>query len=540
MKKNVLWALMLAVGLISCNNENEAPEVGGAKGESALLKVNIKEAGSISRAGNVDTYKAGSEAENKVSKVDFYFFNANGSAYSVDGTANGVNYITVTSPNFTDQAAGSNVNVESVSDVILVIKGATQQLPTQMVAIINDPNNAATKSLGTLETEVKTALQNSTKDFVMSNSVYMNGTVKITATQILPENIFVDPNYEGEAGAKYTGTVNVNPVDIYVERLAAKVEVKTEDNGLYNTGATYNGAPVYAQVLGWGVTNNTKECNLIKSINPAWVTTVPFTGWNKAENFRSYWATTTAAPAHNLTFNDLKDHNGEADYYFENTKPSADANSVVAGEGNQTPQLLVAAQLVDKDGKAITLGEWYGVQYTIEDLKTVMINTVTSKLFKKLVTTEGEGETQTTKTTYISIDKNDVVFEQMPSTTADNRYEVVVKTKSGVDYYNAAGTKLSDEDAQDILDGISPAKMWTEGYTYYYTDIKHYGSTTGIVRNHWYEINLKTITGLGTPVYNPELVIIPEIPEEDDAAYLAAQINILSWALVSQDVNLGN
>ena len=155
MKKNVLWVLMLAVGLVSCNNENEAPEVGGAKGECALLKVNIKEAGSISRAGTVGDYKAGSADENKVTKVDFYFFNANGSAYSVDGATNGENYITVTSAEFTDKTAGSNVNVESVSNIILVIKGAEKQLPTQMVAIINDPNAAAKKSLATLESEIE-------------------------------------------------------------------------------------------------------------------------------------------------------------------------------------------------------------------------------------------------------------------------------------------------------------------------------------------------------------------------------------------------
>jgi hypothetical protein len=44
--------------------------------------------------------------------------------------------------------------------------------------------------------------------------------------------------------------------------------------------------------------------------------------------------------------------------------------------------------------------------------------------------------------------------------------------------------------------------------------------------------------GFGTPVYNPDHVITPEDPDEQPAANLAAQINILSWSVVSQNVTL--
>ena len=59
MKKNVLWALMLAVGLVSCNNENEAPEVDvPTEGETTFLSVSLKAAGSMSRA-DVGSYEDG-------------------------------------------------------------------------------------------------------------------------------------------------------------------------------------------------------------------------------------------------------------------------------------------------------------------------------------------------------------------------------------------------------------------------------------------------------------------------------------------------
>lgn len=524
--KKLFIAVMALATIVSCSKENEEANVTPVGGETALLSVSLKSVDDLTRAGVVGSYKDGDDTENTVSNVDFYFFNADGSAYAVDGTDN---FISVT-PNFAAEGDVTN-NIESVSDVVLVIKGAEKKLPTQMVAIVNAPVAATAKSLSELEASVLETLKNEGGNFVMSNSVYMNGTVKITATQILPENIFVDPNYDGAVGEKYNGSVNVTPIDIYVERVAAKVEVKLTNGGLYDTGEKYEGETIYAQVLGWGVTNNTAQANLIKSIDPMWTDLGLGFAWNNAGHFRSHWAATTAVPAHNLSFTALTNHTATADYYFENTKPAAEKNSVISGEGNQTPQLLVAAKLVVKNGEnyeALELGEWYGVQYTIEDLKTVMINTVASKLFKK-----GNAANE-----FVSIGKDDVVFEQMPATTPDKRYEVVVKVKSGFEYFNAAGELATD--AQAILDGIQPAKMWKTGSAYYFTNIQHYGNKTGIVRNHWYEINVNAITGLGTPVYNPELVIVPEIPEKDKAAHLAAEINVLSWALVSQNVNLGN
>lgn len=519
MKKLFFAALALAA-MVGCNDSFNEIEKTPTSGDSALLKVNIKSAGDLTRAGVPSDYKDGSDAENAVEKVDFYFFDAQGSAYAVNGVAGGDNFITY-KPNFA--AENDKTYIEEISDVVLVIKGAKQQLPTQVVAIVNGPV-ATTKNKAQLEAEVLTSLYDKDGNFVMSNSVYMDGTVKITATQILPENIFTTTVGDVEA----PGTLElegVNPIDIYVERVAAAVEVKIKEGNMYDTGVKYNAGEgnIYAKVLGWGVTNNTAEANLVKAIDAAWDATTLGFQWNNAPFFRSYWAATTAIPAHNLTFNALKAHNGTVDYYFENTKPAAEENSVVAGEGNQTPQLLVAAQLVDKDGNAISLGEWYGVQYTIEDLKTVMVNTVASKLFVK------NGET------YVSVNKDDVEFYQMPDTTADNRYEVKMRAKEGIAYYDAAGVAA---DANAILGAVSPAKMYTTGYTYYYTNINHYGTTTGVVRNHWYEVSLKSITGLGTPVYNPDHYIIPEKPEADEPAHLAAQINVLAWSLVQNDVEL--
>lgn len=70
--------------------------------------------------------------------------------------------------------------------------------------------------------------------------------------------------------------------------------------------------------------------------------------------------------------------------------------------------------------------------------------------------------------------------------------------------------------ANEQLKNMGSAKVWTDGDTYYFFDIKHLGNKTGVVRNHIYDANVTKLVGLGTPVYDPEEIIYPEKPEDDD------------------------
>lgn len=89
----------------------------------------------------------------------------------------------------------------------------------------------------------------------------------------------------------------------------------------------------------------------------------------------------------------------------------------------------------------------------------------------------------------------------------------------------------------------SPVQVRKEGMTYYYTPIRHLAETTnkwgyyGVVRNHSYRITINTISGFGTPVYNPAEIIVPVIPK-DTETFLAARINVLSWRVVPSSVDL--
>ena len=93
-----------------------------------------------------------------------------------------------------------------------------------------------------------------------------------------------------------------------------------------------------------------------------------------------------------------------------------------------------------------------------------------------------------------------------------------------------------------ILKGVPSAVLYTNGETFYYVDIKHLGNTGkaaefGIVRNHAYNITINSIKGYGSPVYIGNAFLeYPETPEQN--TYVSAKINILSWRLVNQEVNI--
>ena len=56
----------------------------------------------------------------------------------------------------------------------------------------------------------------------------------------------------------------------------------------------------------------------------------------------------------------------------------------------------------------------------------------------------------------------------------------------------------------------------------------------GVLRNNWYEINVQSIKSLGDPNVTE---VTPE-PVDKKESYISVDINVLSWAKRSQNVDL--
>lgn len=551
--KKLFLALFAAAAIVGCSKNDVIPSV-AEDGATSGIKVAFK---AMTKAEEAPTYANGSATEQSVKTVTFYFFDEDGGKFKVDGDEN---YLSATVNNGFGPNKENGTSIEALSDVMLVIKKAdVSNFPTQMVAIINAPADVKkSMTLDELKAVDFTSLT-TTDGFIMTNSVYADGSNVISTAAITADNFFEAKLANGADGYNAPG-VYVDPEDnsydaaaakavqIYVERVAAKVKVTVQPK--YDTKATVKlvaedgtvtETKVYAKVLGWGITNNTAEAKALKVIDPTW-SNLGFT-WNDVLNHRSHWATTTATPAHNLTFNAVQGHTAVADYYFENTLPYAENNVVtpkannvptpyVAGaDYNQASLLLVAAKLVDADGEDLPISKWYSTYYAGEGAKVQMIGSVAHKLFVK----KGEDE-------YVSATATDVDWVQTAEDEANGRYKVYPVATEGTSYFttevkNGETIVVALEDANDILSTILPGQIWNAGYAYYYAPIKHYGEKYGIVRNHLYEVNVTALTGLGTPVYNPDHVITPEKPG-DEQANLSAVININAWAVVSGDYEL--
>ena len=543
------------VGTLACtlfaacsNEENSAINSGQEEGQLSYVAVNIVNANPTGSRVEGGEYENGEGPENAITKARFYLFNASGNPYTVttneapDAVA-ATNYVDITT---LENQGKDEPNVESIKKGVLVFKGTTTELPTSIVAVLNPPATlTGSKSLSDLQTAI--ADYSSTTSFVMSNSVYASEGTKVVATDIVGKVAQSQPDAEA------------NPVDIYVERVLAKVRVTFSNADKENQyKVSEDGEPaVYAKILGWAVTRTADKSNLLKDIDPAWDDmTLGFT-WNDEPFHRSYWATTSTTvtlekKSQNEIINDQKPATPEGAtnisvprYCQENTKT------------NEHTEVVVVAQLVNEEGDPNPIYKYFGEEHdSEEDILTLIANKYNNVYYTR---TEGtslpEGGTEYEYKSFIKPDN--IHFEATTPETGGEDYEAIAQLDddalNGVTIYienpeyngeNEKYIELTNAEAT-INEELAknPAQIATEGYVYYYTPIKHLGTTTGstgeygVVRNHIYAVTITDIKGYGTPIFDPDKDIDTTHPSNEEV-YIAARINVLSWRVVSSDVTL--
>lgn len=515
MNKFKLFPLALAAFAFSaCTSEDAVENNPNVEGVKSYVAVNINNVGVGGTRADGATYENGTEAESKINTIRFYFFTSDGAPYKL---AEGTNWLEL-SP---DQMTASTGNVENITNSMLVIKGQDMTYPQSMMAVVNPETiedgklaDFMTKSQvkGVVTTQNFKGQSATASDFVMTSSVYAEGGKNVWTSDI-----------SGHV-ALSEDKAKADPVDIYVERVAAKITSTasgaTADK--FEVGATANGDKVYAVIKGWGIANENSKANLIKVIDPTWTEATIGFNWNDANFYRSYWETT---PNNDGTYKSWADYTNTAigDVYYTAPNTSVDK-----------PIYVAAAQLVDATGKPLEISKYKGVQYLSEnDVKKVILNE--NKNFFKVVSTTAGG------TDYETLDPADLVFV----VDADKPYEVKAQVKEGVVVYQKTGeTYVVATDAANTAYGAHNAVIYKDGMTYYWTSVKHLGAADkdgefGMVRNHFYQVDVTKITGFGTAVYNPDNEFVPVTPDEEPMTYLAARINVLSWRVVANGVELG-
>lgn len=534
----------------------------------SYLSVNIQNVGEVMSRAEYDqkggTYEDGTKEESNINDVRFYFFNADGSPYLLKKTLPtdlDKNWMTPKDDNGKDKDINgtdkdNDHTVEQISKTVLVINGEKKSAPHSVVAVINSKTLSTSTlgdgalSLDALREKQDTKFYDEGANFVMSNSIYKKDNNEEYAVPV--------------SGHVYTSKEDAekSPIDIYVERVAAKVTTTLNTaltNWVEGTTSTWGEGKwayklseklndkydVYAVVDGWSVADANGRANVEKAaLSSTWTNDLlGINPWTTGDYHRCFWETsvpfTDVNKVVNQSFKDITAHFGNSVYTLPNTPATTD-DFKEKMENNLT-KVIVAAHLYYNDNgnyKKAEICKYKGIQYLgAKNVLKVVANEIKNTYCKKV------GDE------FVSITEDDLAFAtSVPtgSTTKLKDYEVIpqINSKITIDLYDNNHDHVTVDKVNNYLAAeTNKAQVRTEGCVYYYTPIRHLASEEtklgyyGVVRNHSYKVNIQEIKGFGTPVFNPEKEIDPTLPEEKDI-FLAARINVLSWRVVKSDVNL--
>ena len=591
MKKSLLFSAVLAglmLGSCSSSDDLAGGNTSANQDGSGYISLSLNlptRSGSMSRAAN-DVFDDGLADEYAVKNGTLILFEGDkeadatfAGAYELKNLS--MNLFGTTTDNITTTTKitqkinnGLSSDTNSFYAIVVLNDNGTLDVDNATATLkvngVDFPSNKKISDLQNLEL-TKNASDFKTTGFLMMNAPLASAKGGAydpsSATISVASMIDKDHIYATEALAKANSSAS-----IYVERALAKVDVTASKA----TGNLDDAPTVSYSVEGWVLDNTNKKTYYLRNTSNSldWlslkttsnVPTKPyrFVGDDPMETgvslYRTYWAQdpnyadkptvlandfNTIGNSEPATLKSLSDH----DYCLENT--------FTVGQQNQdvTTRVIVAAKIgsgstfyVVNDNEKSLLGE--------DDMKKAvkgafLTNTEVQTWIKNGLKT---GET-------IGDDDLEVT---VASTAGNHKPTVSIKTTSA-SKYTSDTAPVVDAKIQAIMDGIKVA-TYANGVSYYPVRIKHFGddltpwkdtetplptvsdgaypSTNqaanylgryGVLRNNWYNIDVKGIKKVGSPV-------VPEVTGDTDdelAAYISVKINVLSWAKRTQGAILG-
>ena len=442
---------------------------------------------------------------------------------------------------------------------------------------INGEALTSTSTLSALQAKLEnqTLSNYSGTKFLMTNAPLSTvvGNSSVLATTATAKTLVPVTVYETKAAAE----ADKDPAKIYVERVVAKVTLSgfTYSNSEYTKTATvstakpngddesvYNGDII--KLTGWALNVTNKSTKLVRDVTgfSGWLSTTDnnparFVGTNaiamsnNQSYYRIYWAvdgnytSDTTTPADDFTtyttttqpsWNTNAENNQSSSplYCFENTMDhSQQLQNRTTGVLLQTKYLVKfsANEATPADARDFFICGTNPTKYPAADISEGSIKGIVSHV-KETVSLVGNLELQ------------------LNTNAAGGSYDSAADMKV---LFKNGSNELTDPQAEAIWNAIGTIKYYKGGVSYYYaTLIRHFNDSEtpwdasaptyalkhlgryGVVRNNWYDINITSISGPG----DPEITTPSEDPDDQAEGYVRAEINVLSWAKRSQNVDL--
>ncbi len=595
MKANKILIAALALSAFAACSKSATEPDATEGGNASYLNVQIAYTDpSLTKAAGDDTnpFYYGTANEQKVVSATFFFYNG-------DGTYNTKVTRTIYEESHQNNWEQGAENVEWVGKGVVLLTNVTNK-PKYMGVVLNADDvlvaaltgKSSTDAEAVLTEKIATQEGSTWTNFVMSSSSYKNGNLKGYYLNTLKDSDFKTTEAEALAASA--------PVEVYVERLAAKVAIKLTNTAAGKANQYLLGSYVvdgtakklYAQIDNWGLNATAGETYSYKSIDTTWTlsfkasaTATTGTSWNDATRFRSYWGKSVnygktsyypdsfgnSTDSRNydaakvildyVSYNDLKVAVSDAAYCRENTNDPAlfTAPADLPINYNSTfTSILLKATLVDETGAALSAINYEGQLYTVTGYENRILAKYKTLDADKYIPWKKDATTGE----YTQVTAND--FDK-PVDLHDGYTGLVFKDNN---YYQKTGastfsTSLTAEEATKMLNygdkdsaetgyDNTLALYYVSGQMYYTIPIEHLNNTAkynnidgtkcsegdyGVVRNHYYNVTVNSIKNLGAAVYDPDEKIIPN-DKVNQKYFLSAKVNILSWKLVNQTVDL--
>ena len=592
MKTNyLLIALLACAALVGCNKEGDEAPNGNSRHymgfHISMPEVSTKASGTLSGG-----YTNGTAAEQAINSIYFYFYKDG--AYITYGKGE---VATQFSPD--PQTTGGNVeNIwgKAGGKGVVVIESSMNTKPNQFLCVINSPKplffrnlplasavkalqtgavagaSAVTSSVTGSEdyAEIGFAkLESSTPYFCMANSPKIEAGKAVYAVPITGSDIKDSEDAASNA-----------PVEVYVERMASKVEV------MNLTGATNDLAATWDITLdAWGLNGVSLNSFVVKNVDPAWVGNPAFTGWLSNSDGRINWAQDPHYLSADGAFDNTSYYPASAEvyysakttskllYYSENDiKESANPSSSVykqlrknyclentfSANGQNDARIvgtvmMVLATVKPAGGAVRDLYEYHGVMYNFDDYAAHLLSSAQTN-YSFFVNDGGsyrainKGDLQL----YKAVKAADYATSGKFKTISDSEYsdgyvtlypKVSLFEFDGANYVTADDAHVQQAFLKDIVD---LANAYKGGQMWYAIPVEHLGKGSGVggllegnygvVRNNYYQITLGNITTLGHGIYDPAEPIVPG--EKTTKWYMGAKINVNAWNIVKQTSNL--
>ena len=548
--KFLFGAAALSMGVFaSCSSDEPVKGPDGGNGSTDVdryMSVRITNPANYGSRAEEDQdpvgpgFELGKNNENTIlpSNVRFYFFNADGQPFTlaagnVSGTVTPNNMVEPIELNQFNQDG----NKESTLEGVLVLGKPTApyigQTPSYVVCVANlttgEFEALKNKSLSAIAnaTTSKTPDESSNKfdwsSFKMISSTYFDDTEKVMYSKITADNLAETPEAAKAA-----------PVDIYIERIAAKVRatglktwksmqsdgdggVKDVKYNIVDASGDPTATTLYVNLTGWKLRNRYVKANLFKEIN---ANGNYFDAWNVPTFHRSYWEQ-TSNDATNL-FDRTYDITDEADFYRGNYVDNAEGAEYLKNVAYTYPNTAWAS----------------GSDAYVPDFASDRATCSTAIVVRGIVCSDEEGKNPVNLIRWAGVYYLESTFKQMVITAYNAQFE----TNLGADqvhFIPGAPNKWIAAVGQNnatMNNRYFDIERWVDGQTSFYVNIKHAnnGNTPlyGVVRNHIYDYTFDNVIGLGLPGNTPEN------PVDETESYIAARLNVLNWKVVSNTVTL--